>query len=87
MARADLSEIWDCYAGRAGRQRADKIVREISDALRPIEDHPFAGRARDEVRSGLRSITARPYVIFIGCGMTLPRSCEYCMGDVILTAS
>jgi plasmid stabilization system protein ParE len=32
VARADLSEIWDYYAGRAGRQRADKIVREISDA-------------------------------------------------------
>ena len=64
VARADLSEIWDYYAGRAGRRQADKIVREISDALRPIEDYPFAGRARDEVRPGLRSITARPYVIF-----------------------
>jgi len=64
VARADLSEIWDYYAGRAGRHRADNIIREISDALRVIEDHPFAGRARDEVRSGLRSITARPYVIF-----------------------
>jgi toxin ParE1/3/4 len=63
-ARADLSEIWNYYAGRAGRQRADKIAHEISDALRLIEDHPFAGRARDEIRPGLRSITARPYVIF-----------------------
>jgi toxin ParE1/3/4 len=63
-ARADLSEIWDYYAGRAGRHRADKNVREIHDALRLLEDHPFAGRARDEVRPGLRSITARPYVIF-----------------------
>jgi toxin ParE1/3/4 len=63
-ARADLSEIWDYYAGRAGRHLADKIVREISDASRLVEDHPLAGRARDEVRPGLRSITARPYVIF-----------------------
>jgi len=63
-ARADLSEIWNYYAGRAGRQRADKIVRQIDDALRLIEDHPFAGRARDEIRPGLRSIASRPYVIF-----------------------
>jgi toxin ParE1/3/4 len=63
-ARADLSEIWDYYARRADRHRADKIVREIGDASRVIEDHPFAGRTREEVRPGLRSITARPYVIF-----------------------
>jgi plasmid stabilization system protein ParE len=42
-ARADLSEIWDYYAGRAGRDRADKIVYEISDALRLVEDRPLPG--------------------------------------------
>jgi plasmid stabilization system protein ParE len=51
-ARTDLSEIRDYYAGRARRHRADNIIREISDALRLIEDQPFAGRARDEVRLG-----------------------------------
>jgi toxin ParE1/3/4 len=64
QARVDLSEIWDYYAKVAGRQRADMIVREINDASRLIEEHPFAGRSRDEVRPGLRSISARPYVIF-----------------------
>ena len=63
-ARADLSEIWNYYAPRAGRHRADNTVRRISDACRLIEDHPLAGPARDEIRSGLQSITARPYVIF-----------------------
>jgi plasmid stabilization system protein ParE len=29
-----------------------------------IEDHPFAGRARDEVRRGLRSSAATPHVVF-----------------------
>jgi toxin ParE1/3/4 len=29
-----------------------------------IEDHPFAGRARNEVRPGLRSFAATPHVIF-----------------------
>jgi len=51
-ARADLSEIWNFYAKAAGRQTADKIVREISEVCRLLEHHPFAGRARNEVRPG-----------------------------------
>jgi toxin ParE1/3/4 len=64
QARADLSDTWDYYAKVADRQRADRIVSEINDACRLIEEHPFGGRSRDEVRPGLRSIFARPYVIF-----------------------
>ncbi len=63
-ARTDLSNIWEYYAGRAGRRPADKIVRDIAGSSRLIEHHPLAGRARDEIRPGLRSIPARPYVIF-----------------------
>jgi toxin ParE1/3/4 len=63
-ARADLSDIWDGYAKLAGRRGADKIVREITGSSRLLEDHPFAGRARDEIRPGLRSIPSHPYVIF-----------------------
>ncbi len=63
-ARADLSPIWNYYANVAGRQTADKIVGEMGEACRLLEDHPFAGRARDEVRPGLRSIAARPHVVF-----------------------
>jgi toxin ParE1/3/4 len=29
-----------------------------------IEGHPFAGRARNEVRPGLRSFAATPHVVF-----------------------
>jgi toxin ParE1/3/4 len=29
-----------------------------------IEDHPFAGRSRNEVRPGLRSFAAAPHVVF-----------------------
>jgi len=63
-ALADLSEIWNYYAKVAGRHAADKIAREIDEACRLLEDHPFAGRARNEVRPGLRSIAANPYVVF-----------------------
>ncbi len=51
------------YAGVAGLQTADKIVRDIRDAYRSLEDFPLAGRVRDELRPGLRSLALRPHVI------------------------
>ena len=51
-ARIDLSEIWTYYAPVAGRELADKIVREIAETCRLLEDHPLGGRSRDEVRLG-----------------------------------
>ena len=63
-ALADLDEIWDYYAGVAGPNVADKLIREIGRVVTVIEDHPLAGRSRNEVRAGLRSIAANPYVAF-----------------------
>jgi toxin ParE1/3/4 len=63
-ARVDLEEIWTYYAQVAGRQTADNIARKIADACNVISDHPLAGRARDELRPGIRSFAVRPHVIF-----------------------
>ena len=63
-ALADLNDIWDYYASVAGPPTADKIVRDIGRACRVLEEHPLAGRARDELRPGIRSIAAHPHVIF-----------------------
>ncbi len=63
-ARADLSEIWDYYVGVAGRHTADGIIRGIADVCTLLEEHPFAGRARNEVRLGLRSMAASPHIVF-----------------------
>lgn len=63
-ARADLSDIWDYYAGVASRRTADNIIRAIGDMARLIEDQPYGGRARNEIRPGLRSLAAAPHVIF-----------------------
>jgi plasmid stabilization system protein ParE len=67
-ALADLAGIWDHYAKVAGRLTADKTVRDVGVACRTLEARPFAGRARDEVRSGLRSIAAGPLAVFYRLG-------------------
>ncbi len=55
-ALADLDAIWNYYVRVAGRNTADKIGREIGKAVSFLEDYPFGGRSRDEVRPGLRSV-------------------------------
>src|SRR5262249_53781453 len=67
-ARADLAEIWSHYATVAGRLTADKTVRDVGDACRMIAARPFAGRSRNDVRAGLRSIAAGPVVVFYRVG-------------------
>jgi toxin ParE1/3/4 len=62
-ARSDLSEIWNYYAKVAGQHTADGIVREIVEACCVLEEHQFAGRTRNEIRQGIRSISASPHVI------------------------
>jgi toxin ParE1/3/4 len=63
-ALVDLDEIWNYYERVAGRNTAEKILREISEVVATIEDHPFAGRSRNELRSGFRSLAASPHVVF-----------------------
>jgi len=63
-ALADLDGIWDYYARVAGSDTANNIIREIGKIIRLIEEHPFAGRSRDEVRTDLRSFAVSPHVVF-----------------------
>jgi plasmid stabilization system protein ParE len=67
-ARADLSDIWTYYARHANQLTADSIILSIGAAVDVINDHPHAGRSRDDVRPGLRSASASPYIIFYRIG-------------------
>jgi toxin ParE1/3/4 len=60
----DIDRLWDYYAGTAGRVTADRILREIAKIVATIDDFPLAGRSRDEIRAGLRSLSASPQVVF-----------------------
>jgi toxin ParE1/3/4 len=63
-ALADIEHLWDYCAQAAGRRAADGILRDIAKAVAALDDFPLAGRARDEVRPGLRSLAATPQIIF-----------------------
>ncbi len=65
---ADLADFWSHYARVAGRLTADKTVRDVGNACRAVAARPFAGRSRNEVRPGLRSIAAGAVVVFYRIG-------------------
>ena len=71
-ARDDLAYIWKYYRDMAGRYTADNIVRDIHAAVQMIREFPLIGRSRDKLRQGLRSIVARPYVVFYSLQNEIP---------------
>ena len=63
-AITDLKGIWEYYSATAGENTAEKIIRGLFEGLEVILQHPFAGRARDEVRAELRSFVVNTDVVF-----------------------
>jgi toxin ParE1/3/4 len=60
----DIDRLWEYYAATAGRLTADKLLREVARVVATIDDFPRAGRSRDEIRTGLRSLAATPQIVF-----------------------
>jgi toxin ParE1/3/4 len=63
-ALADIDRLWTYYARAAGPVTADKLLREVGRMVATIDDFPLAGRSRDEIRAGLRSLAASPQIVF-----------------------
>jgi toxin ParE1/3/4 len=49
---------------RYGRARNRRQTLEIAKVIATIDDFPLAGRSRDEIRAGLRSLVSGPHVVF-----------------------
>ena len=64
MATQDLLDIWNYIAANSSIASANGQLREIDRACSPLREWPELGKARDDVRDGLRSIRAGRYVIF-----------------------
>ena len=63
-AEADLLEIWHWGAQHFSSDIADTHLREIDKAARNLQRFPETGRAREELRPGLRSVVIFPTVLF-----------------------
>lgn len=63
-AERDIHDIWDYLASEASADIAEKTVRGIERKCRLLERHPFAGRPRDKLIVGMRSILVHPHVVF-----------------------
>ena len=63
QTRRDLIDIWKYFARVASPEIADKILRDIGTAAERLKRHPFSGRMRNEIASGLRSLLVHPHVI------------------------
>ena len=64
MATQDLLDTWTYVCTAASSETADQQLREIERVCFALGAWPEFGKARDEVRKGLRSVRAGRYVIF-----------------------
>lgn len=63
QAEVDLLEIWS-FISRADFETADRYLDWINSNLELLATQPLMGRARDELRPGLRSLPVGNYVVF-----------------------
>ena len=63
QARIDLDEAWD-YLAERNPDAADRLIEEFwASAVRHAQ-FPRTGRARDDLRPGMRSFVVGRYVVF-----------------------
>lgn len=63
-AKQDLRDIWRYYARIASPDIADRMVRDIAEGAERLTENPLPGRARNELREGLRSLLVHPHTLF-----------------------
>jgi toxin ParE1/3/4 len=62
-ARRDLEDIWD-YIAKDNPSAADSFVEILLEKCRLLAGEPELGRDRPEIKTGLRSLPVKKYVIF-----------------------
>jgi len=64
QARAELSSVWNYIATESGNVAiADDVIDAIAGRFHLLSQYPRMGRARDDLRPGLRSVAVGHYVI------------------------
>lgn len=63
QAEQDLEDIW-FYLVKQDELLADKQIAKILDRFPMLSQFPDMGRQRDDLLTGLRSFSIKPYIIF-----------------------
>jgi toxin ParE1/3/4 len=63
-ARSDLRRLWDFIEQRDGPAPADAVVNQITVKLALLAEYPMIGRARPELRRGIRGYPVAGHTIF-----------------------
>ena len=65
LAELDLDKIWHHVAKKSGSiETADHVVDSVTQYFSTLARQPKAGRGREELAPGLRSIPAKDYVVY-----------------------
>ena len=63
-AKDDLDQVWLHIARAANPEIADRFVDGITDRFPFLAGMPEAGRPREDIEPGLRSFSAKDYLIY-----------------------
>lgn len=62
-ARADLLELW-VYVAEDSSEQADRVLERVLEVAEKLGEWPEMGRARNELRVGIRSLVVGSHVLF-----------------------
>jgi len=62
-ARLDLYDIWQ-FIAEDNEAAADRLIDRIDAVFRMLADNPQGGRARPELKIGIRSFPVGAYIVF-----------------------
>ncbi len=63
-AAKDISDIYDYTVSKFGERQAIKYLNGLDERLSYLNDHPEAGRIRDEVKKELKSYPYQKHIVF-----------------------
>lgn len=64
-AESDLEDLFDYISHHSSRTRAVAYVQHLQDACMALCEHPYRGRSREDLSSGLRSISVAGRAIIV----------------------
>jgi toxin ParE1/3/4 len=64
QSEQDLRDVWRGLAEFGGLENADQKRLAIREKIKLLRQFPHAGRSRDEILPGLRSLAIQGFVIF-----------------------